>query len=65
MWLVTTIEASRAFYDRLGDIPKAFRFMEGFYHELFQEDDRGEVFALIEEWLTGLGLAGAEMSPGM
>lgn len=51
-------EASRAFYERLGSIPKSFRHMEGFYHELFQEDQREEVFALILEWLRGQGLAG-------
>ncbi len=51
---LTSLEGSRSFYERLGDIPKAFRVMDGFYHELFQEDEREEVFRLIEEWLGGV-----------
>ncbi|MCL6581897.1 MAG: lysophospholipase [Firmicutes bacterium] len=53
---VVSPDAAKAFFDALGDIPKAFRFLEGFYHELFQEDERGTVFAEIERWLEGLGL---------
>ncbi len=49
-------EAAKAFFDKLGDIPKSFRFMEGFYHELFQEDQREEVFELIKEWLNANGI---------
>jgi len=44
-------QASRAFFDRLRVEPRGFKFLEGFYHELFQEDEREDVFALIERWL--------------
>jgi len=44
-------QASRAFFDRMSETRKEFRFLKGFYHELFQEDEREEVFGLIESWL--------------
>ncbi len=52
-------QASRAFYERLGDGPKAFRSWEGFYHELFQEDEREQVFAAMWEWMKGQRLLAA------
>jgi len=57
-------EATRAFADKLagGDSAGrtvAFRSFDGWYHELFQEDERETAFAAIREWLAGLGLARA------
>ncbi len=57
--------ASRAFFERLADVPKEFRFLEGFYHELFQEDERHEVFSLIEDWLVTRGLIKPKVEAAM
>jgi lysophospholipase len=49
-------EAVRAFADSLGDIGKEFRAYAGLYHELFQEDQRWDIFAAVLAWLEASGL---------
>jgi len=48
--------ASREFAGRLTTPLKDYTAMEGFYHELFQEDERGKVFDLIWAWLGRVGV---------
>ena len=33
-----------------------YREWEGFFHEMFNEKERGEVFEVMEDWLEGRGL---------
>lgn len=56
---LVSVEATRAFFASLGDIPKAYKEFEGFYHELFQEDERDQVFGFIWDWLVQRGLVAA------
>lgn len=49
-------EGSRAFAGTKGPAKKDFQSYEGWYHELFQEDEREQAFAAIWKWLGGLGL---------
>ncbi len=44
-------DATRRFYDRLTIRDKEFQSFDGFYHELFNEDDREQVFAVLDGWL--------------
>ncbi len=48
---LVSAEASRVFAERPGGGPKDFRTYEGWFHELFQEDEREVAFAAMWEWL--------------
>jgi alpha-beta hydrolase superfamily lysophospholipase len=56
---LTHFEGSRLFYDGLGDIPKALKLWDGFYHELFQEDEKEDVFREVLSFLVDQGLVAA------
>jgi len=45
-------EGSQTLYDRLGTSNKILRLYQGFYHEIFNEPGRGQVFKDMEEWLA-------------
>jgi len=59
---LTHFEGSRLFYEGLGDIPKSLKLWDGFYHELFQEDEKNEVFGEVWSFLVGQGLV-EELAP--
>lgn len=48
--------ATEVFARKPGGGPKEFRSYEGWYHELFQEDEREKAFADIWDWLAKQGL---------
>ncbi|NLH08182.1 MAG: alpha/beta hydrolase [Chloroflexi bacterium] len=48
---LTNYEHSRLFYERAGSTDKLFKTYDGFYHELFNEPDKEQVFADLIEWL--------------
>ena len=45
-------EGSRMLYERVASRDKTLRLYEGFYHEIFNEPGRGQVFADMEAWLA-------------
>jgi len=48
-------DGSRAFYAKITHKDKALKVYEGLYHEIYNEAERGEVFADMEQWLEGRG----------
>jgi acylglycerol lipase len=44
-------EGSRLLYERVGSKDKTLKLYEGFYHEIFNEPGREQVFADMETWL--------------
>ena len=45
-------EGSRLLYERIGSTDKTLKLYEGFYHEIFNEPEREQVFADMEAWLA-------------
>ncbi|MDY6918214.1 MAG: alpha/beta hydrolase [Chloroflexota bacterium] len=45
-------EGSQMLYDRAGSADKTLKLYEGFYHEIFNEPGREQVFADMEAWLA-------------
>ena len=45
-------EGSRMLYERVGSKDKTLKLYEGFYHEIFNEPEREQVFADMEAWLA-------------
>lgn len=48
---LTSVEASRAFVEQAGTADKTLKVYEGFYHELFNEVEAGQVLADLVAWL--------------
>lgn len=48
---ITSLQRSQAFFERAGSADKTFKTYDGFYHELFNEPDNGQVFADLVQWL--------------
>jgi alpha-beta hydrolase superfamily lysophospholipase len=44
-------EGSRFLYNRISSIDKTIKFYDGFYHEIFNEPGRNQVFNDMENWL--------------
>jgi acylglycerol lipase len=44
-------EGSKMLYERAGSKDKKLKLYENFYHEIFNEPERGQVFADMEDWL--------------
>jgi alpha-beta hydrolase superfamily lysophospholipase len=49
-------EGSRLLYERITSKDKTLKLYDGFYHEIFNEPGRGQVFGDIESWLNRVGL---------
>lgn len=49
---LTDPEGSRMLYERVGSKDKTLRLYDGFYHEIFSEPGREQVFADMEAWLA-------------
>lgn len=45
-------EGSRILYERVGSEDKTLKIYEGYYHEIFNEPEREQVFRDMEEWLV-------------
>jgi len=45
-------EGSRLLYERVGSTDKTLKLYEGFYHEIFNEPEREQVFADMAAWLA-------------
>jgi alpha-beta hydrolase superfamily lysophospholipase len=45
-------EGSRLLYERVGSPDKTLKLYEGYYHEIFNEPDHGQVMADVEAWLA-------------
>jgi alpha-beta hydrolase superfamily lysophospholipase len=45
-------EGSRLLYERITSKDKTLKLYDGFYHEIFNEPGRGQVFDDMESWLT-------------
>ena len=45
-------EGSQMLYDRVNSRDKTLKLYEGFYHEIFNEPGREQVFADMEDWLA-------------
>jgi alpha-beta hydrolase superfamily lysophospholipase len=45
-------EGSRFLYNRISSIDKTIKFYDGFYHEIFNEPRRNQVFNDMENWLN-------------
>ncbi len=45
-------EGSLMLYERVSSPDKALKLYEGFYHEIFNEKERGQVFKDMEGWLA-------------
>lgn len=54
---LVSVEAARAFAERPSGGPKDFKAYDGWYHELFQEDEREVAFSAVWEWLRKRGIA--------
>ena len=44
-------EGARIFFDKAGSEDKTLKIYKGFYHEVFNEPEKGRVFGDIEKWL--------------
>ena len=44
-------EGAQMFYEKAGSEDKTLKIYEGFYHEVFNEPEKGRVFGDIEKWL--------------
>ena len=45
-------DASRKFFDQISSSDKELEIYEGFYHELFNEPEKHQVFARVTKWLN-------------
>ena len=45
-------EGSQLLYDRVGSRDRTLKLYEGFYHEIFNEPEHGQVLADVESWLA-------------
>ena len=45
-------EGSRILFEGVGSEDKTLKLYEDFYHEIFNEPEREQVFADMDEWLT-------------
>ena len=45
-------EGSSLIYNAAGSSDKTLKFYEGYYHEIYNEPERGQVFSDVEAWLT-------------
>ena len=45
-------EGSHLLYERAGSKDKTLKLYDGFYHEIFNEPGREQVFGDMESWLT-------------
>lgn len=48
---LASVDATRRLFDRLGSSDKELVIYPGFYHELFNEPEKQEVFERVTEWL--------------
>ena len=49
---LVSVEASRRFFDRLGAADKTWQPYGGWYHEIFNEPDKEQVFDALGDWLS-------------
>jgi acylglycerol lipase len=49
---LTNQEGSTLLYNAASSQDKTLKFYEGFYHEIYNEPERGQVFADVEAWLA-------------
>jgi alpha-beta hydrolase superfamily lysophospholipase len=49
---LAAVEATRAVFDRTGSRDKELKLYPGFYHELFNEPDKQDVFQTVGDWLS-------------
>jgi alpha-beta hydrolase superfamily lysophospholipase len=49
---LASVEATRQLFARVGSADKELAIYPGFYHELFNEPEKEEVFARVVEWLN-------------
>jgi alpha-beta hydrolase superfamily lysophospholipase len=47
------VDATRAVFDRIGSKDKELRLYRGFYHELFNEPEKQDIFQTVGDWLSG------------
>lgn len=45
-------EGSQLLYERISSRGKTLKFYDGFYHEIFNEPGRDQVFSDMDDWLT-------------
>jgi len=45
-------EGSQLLYERISSRDKALKFYDGFYHEIFNEPGRDQIFSDMDDWLT-------------
>lgn len=50
---ICATEGSRQFFEKMGSKDKSFKIYDGFYHEIFNEFGKEEVFKDIERWVMG------------
>ncbi|MCE9624318.1 MAG: lysophospholipase [Deltaproteobacteria bacterium] len=48
---ITSIEGTRRFFEKVASKDKQLKTYPGFYHEIFNEVERAEVFADVDHWL--------------
>jgi alpha-beta hydrolase superfamily lysophospholipase len=49
---IVSANATRKFFDQIGSADKELEIYEGFYHELFNEPEKNQVFARVTRWLN-------------
>src|SRR5215471_15152970 len=49
---LAAVDATRAVFDRIGSRDKQLKIYPGFYHELFNEPDKQDVFQTVGDWLS-------------
>ena len=50
--LLASPDGSETLYERVSSSDKTLKVYDGLYHEIFLEEEKYEVFADIENWLT-------------
>lgn len=48
---IANVDSTRELFERLGSLDKELEIYEGFYHELFNEPEKHEVFERVTNWL--------------
>ena len=49
---IVSANATRKFFDQISSSDKELEIYEGFYHELFNEPEKNQVFARVTKWLN-------------
>jgi alpha-beta hydrolase superfamily lysophospholipase len=48
---IASLDDTRRLFERIGSSDKELGIYEGFYHELFNEPEKVELFERVTEWL--------------